>query len=220
VNHKKVLRITRKLGILCNKYTRKSRKYNSYRKNAGNQVKNRIRQRFDTPIPLQKIATDTSEFIYYEKNDKGSFEIKKLYLDPFLDMFNDEILAFGIAKTPNKNTILKALDETIVITKNCKYRTTIHSDGGWPYKMKEYKKRLKDNKIFQSMSRKATSVDNSVMENFFGLMKQEMYYGRIFTSYEELYDEIVEYIRYYNYKRIKEKLGWLSPVEYRMGVIG
>lgn len=52
------------------------------------------------------------------------------------------------------------------------------------------------------------------MENFFGILKQEMYYGRIFKSYEELKREIEKYIRYYNYERIKEKLGWKSPVEY------
>lgn len=81
--------------------------------------------------------------------------------------------------------------------------------------MKDYVKTLKKNKIFQSMSRKGNCLDNSPMENFFGILKQEMYYGRIFKSYEELKREIEKYIRYYNYERIKEKLGWKSPVEYR-----
>ena len=80
--------------------------------------------------------------------------------------------------------------------------------------MKDYVKTLKKYKIFQSMSRKGNCLDNSPMENFFGLLKQEMYYGRIFKSYEELKREIEKYIRYYNYERIKEKLGWKSPVEY------
>lgn len=60
------------------------------------------------------------------------------------------------------------------------------------------------------------SHDNAVMENFFGLLKQEMYYGEVYYSYEKLKKEIERYIKYYNEQRIKEKLGWMSPVEYRL----
>ena len=66
------------------------------------------------------------------------------------------------------------------------------------------------------MSRKGTCLDNSVMENFFGLLKQEIYYGRTYTSFDELKRYIEQWIEYYNTKRIKQKLGWLSPVEYRL----
>ena len=55
-----------------------------------------------------------------------------------------------------------------------------------------------------------------IMENFFGLLKQEIYYGVIYYSYEELKSEIERYIKYYNEQRIKEKLGWMSPVQYRL----
>ena len=57
------------------------------------------------------------------------------------------------------------------------------------------------------------------MENFFGILKQEMYYGNTYYSYEELKESIEKYITYYNEKRIKEKLGWKSPVEYRLTAI-
>jgi len=81
--------------------------------------------------------------------------------------------------------------------------------------MKKYVARLKNERIFQSMSRKGTCLDNSVMENFFGLLKQEIYYGYTYHSFEELKGAIENYIDYYNNRRIKEKLGWMSPVEYR-----
>ena len=58
----------------------------------------------------------------------------------------------------------------------------------------------------------------SVMENFFGIMKQEMYYGNTFHSFDELKEAIEKYIKYYNEKRIKEKLGWMSPVQYRLSI--
>ncbi|MDF1507919.1 IS3 family transposase, partial [Robertmurraya sp. DFI.2.37] len=61
----------------------------------------------------------------------------------------------------------------------------------------------------------ATCADNAAMENFFGVLKQEMYYGEELVSYEELKKQIVEYIDYYNNKRIKVKLAGLSPIQYR-----
>jgi len=54
------------------------------------------------------------------------------------------------------------------------------------------------------------------MENFFGLLKQEMYYGEKQCSYQELKSRIESYMDYYNNKRIKQKLAGMSPVEYRI----
>lgn len=76
--------------------------------------------------------------------------------------------------------------------------------------MKEYSHRLKEKRIFQSMFRKSNYHDNSVMENFFDLLKQEICCGVVYYNYEELKSEIERYIRYYNEQRIKEKLGWMS----------
>ena len=141
--------------------------------------------------------------------------IRKLYLDPFMDMFNSEIISYSISDRPSATNIMKALNEAVKVTADCPYRRTFHSDRGWAYQMKSYVKKLKDNKIFQSMSRKGNCHDNSVMENFFGIMKQEMYYGTVYYSFEQLKTAIEKYIQYYNEKRIKQKLGWLSPVNYR-----
>ena len=82
--------------------------------------------------------------------------------------------------------------------------------------MKAYVRELKNNRIFQSMSRKGNCFDNSPMENFFGILKQEMYYGKTYCSFEELERAIENYIRYYNEKRIKARLNWRSPIEYRL----
>ncbi|OAK72130.1 integrase [Lederbergia galactosidilytica] len=215
VNHKKVLRIMKKLHLRCTKFTRKSRKYSTYRGTVGRVAENRINQRFDTPIPYQKITTDTTEFKYYMKDPNGKMVIRKAYLDPFLDMFNGEILSYRLSERPNAKAILDALDEIILLAKNCPYRTTIHTDQGWGYQMKAFSKRLKDHRIYQSMSRRGNCLDNSPMENFFGLMKQEMYYGVVYESFEELEQAVEAYIHYYNHKRIKAKLAGMSPVEYR-----
>lgn len=215
VNKKKVQRLMQKLKLQVTSFTRKSRKYNSYKGNIGKVSPNRIKRRFETNIPHQKITTDTTEFKYYEVDAKGHMKMCKLYLDPFMDMYNGEIISYGIDKHPSAKSVMAALDEAIATTNDCKYRRTFHSDRGWAYQMKAYAHRLKKEKIFQSMSRKGNCYDNSVMENFFGILKQEIYYGVVYYSYEDLREAIEKYIKYYNEKRIKAKLGWMSPVEYR-----
>ena len=219
VNKKKVQRIMQKLGFQVTSFTHKSRRYNSYKGNVGRIVPNRINRRFNTSVPHQKITTDTTEFKYYEIDNKGRMIIKKLYLDPFLDMFNGEVLSYGISKTPSAMSILSAQQQAIDITSDCPYRRTFHSDRGWAYQMGAYSSVLKENKIFQSMSRKGNCYDNSVIENFFGILKQEMYYGATYYSFDELKEAIERYIKYYNEKRIKEKLGWMSPVQYRINAL-
>jgi len=207
INHKKVQRIMQELGLKCIKFTRKSR-YNSYKGLVGKVAKNRLNRRFNTPIRLQKLVTDITEF--------KCLEDKKLYLSPILDLYNGEVISFGISDRPILDVVLKPLNEALETIKNeAEYRTTIHSDQGWHYQHKKWVKTLRKHRIFQSMSRKATCSDNAAMENFFGILKQEMYYGEKLLSYEELKLKIETYIDYYNNERIKVKLAGLSPVQYR-----
>ncbi len=170
-------------------FTRKSRKYSSYKGRIGKVAPNRLRRRFDTKIPHQKITTDTTEFKYYDVDPKGRMMIKKLYLYPFMDLCHREIISYGVSRTPSSKNIMNALNAAIEITSDCPYRRTFHSDQGRGYQMKAYVRTLQEHRIFQSISRKGNCHDNSVMENFFGIMKQEMY------------------------------LGWLSPVEYRLSLL-
>ena len=111
VNKKRVQRIVQKLGIQVQSFTRKSRKYSSYKGKVGKVAPNRIHRRFEIHIPHQKITTDTSEFKYYEVDEKGRMVIKKLYLDPFMDLCNREIVSYGISKRPSAESIMKALNE-------------------------------------------------------------------------------------------------------------
>lgn len=219
VNKKRVHRIVQKYRLQVTSYTRKSRRFSTYKGVVGKISPNRVNRRFNTCIPHQKITTDTSEFKYYEPDEKGRVTIKKLYLDPFLDLWNLEVLSYGVSDRPSAKSIMTALGEAIDVTNDCRYRRTFHSDCGWAYQMNAYRYELKKNRIFQSMSRKGNCYDNSPMENFFGIMKQEMYYGKVYNSFDELKDAIDKYIRYYNEKRSKASLGYRSPIEYRNEIL-
>ena len=103
INKKKVKRLIQKLKPKVTNFTRKSRKYYSYKGTVGKVAPNRIKRIFNASIVHRKITTDTSEFKYYEKDKSGNMQVKKLYLNPFLDMFNGEIISYSIASS-------KALD--------------------------------------------------------------------------------------------------------------
>ena len=207
INHKKVQRIMNELNLKCVKFVRKSR-YKSYKGTVGKVAKNRLNRRFNTPYALQKLVTDVTEFKCTNN--------EKLYLSPIMDLYNSEILGFSMSKRPTLEFVMDSLKQVLpIIHERAENRTTIHSDQGWHYQHNSWVKTLKQNKVFQSMSRKATCADNATMENFFGLLKQEMYYGEELMSYEALQKKMEKYIDYYNNDRIKQKLAGMSPVKYR-----
>ena len=140
----------KKLELKCVAFSHKSRKYNSYRGTVGKTFKNIINRRFNTSIPHQKITTDTTEFKIYSIANNGKLSIEKAYLNPFLDMFNGEILSFTLSKRPTFGPINDALNKAIEVTNDCPYRRTFHSDQGWAYQMKQYTNTLKNNKIFHA----------------------------------------------------------------------
>ena len=184
--------------------SKRKRKYRSYKGEVGKIATNIINRNFVANAPLQKLATDVTEFAVCDE---------KVYLSPILDMYNNEIVSYSISTSPNFNQTREMLEE--VVHKLPSNATPIlHSDQGWQYQMKEYQRILKENNIQQSMSRKGNCLDNSIMENFFGRLKTEMFYVEKFESVNSFIDKLKEYIYYYNNERIILKLK-MSPVKYR-----
>ena len=206
INHKKVYRIMVKLGLKPLK--RNKRKYSSYKGTIGNIADNLIERDFNADKPNKKWYTDVTEF-----NLRG----EKCYLSPILDGYNGEIISYNTSKSPNLEQINDMLNKALDKNNNLE-GLILHSDQGWQYQHLSYQQRLKNNGIKQSMSRKGNSMDNGMMENFFGLLKTEMFYDQEnkYKSIDELILAIDDYINYYNYDRIKEKLKGLSPVNYRL----
>ena len=183
---------------------RKKRKYSSYKGQVGKIADNHVKRNFEAIAPNQKWFTDVTEF-----NLRG----EKLYL-PILDTYRRYIVS--ISCSPNLEQINHMLN--LAFKKNENYENLIfHSVQGWQYQHYSYQERSKVKKITQSMSRKGNSLDNGLMECFFGLLKSEMFYEQEekYKTLEELEKGIKEYIYYYNNKRIKEKQKGLTPASYR-----
>ncbi len=184
---------------------RKKNKYRSFKGLVGKVAPNLLNRDFSSQKPFEKLVTDVSEFKVCNE---------KVYLSPIMDLFNREIVAYSISERPTffqTMEMLNRLFSKLPLTA----RPLLHSDQGWQYQMKEFQELLKEHNITQSMSRKGNCLDNSVIENFFGRLKTEMFYGETFASVEEFKRKLEEYICYFNNGRVSLRLGGMSPEEYR-----
>ena len=202
INHKTVQRLMADMGLKCK--IRKVR-YRSYKGNVGRVAPNIIERDFVATAPNRKWATDVTQI---------NIGASKLYLSPILDMYNGEIISYNISTSPNLEQVYDMLDKAFGRF-GCLDGLILHSDQGWQYQHFGYRKKLEERHIIQSMSRKGNCLDNSMMENFFGIMKSELLYAEKFESSEVFIKALEDYIDYYNNKRIKSRLKGKSPVQYR-----
>ena len=211
VNHKRVQRLMNVLGLSAR--IRRKRKYSSYQGEIGKKADNLIQRQFEATKPMEKCYTDVTEFAIPASS-------QKLYLSPVLDGFNSEIIAYNLSTSPNLDQVEAMLNQAF--SEDHYTNTILHSDQGWQYQHQYYHHFLEGKGIQPSMSRKGNSPDNGMMESFFGILKSEMFYGyeKTFHSLEQLEQAIVDYIDYYNNKRIKIKLKGLRPVQYRTKSFG
>jgi putative transposase len=218
VNHKMVKRLMKRLGLFG---ISPKAKYKSYKGDLNGTVKSQL---------LNKVVDEEKHKTYYKRdfststvNEKWTTDVSefhiaagKLYLSPIMDMDNREIVSYSISRSPNYAQTQEMLDKAFE-----KYPDLsgliLHSDQGWQYQMTQYHKALQNRGIIQSMSRKGNCLDNCIMENFFGKMKNEMFYGHEFEfkTLDELEKAMEEYIFYYNNERIQVRLKGLTPCQYR-----
>ena len=211
VNQKRVQRLMKVVNLQAK--IRQKRKYSSHKGDVGKKAENLIQRQFEGSKTMEKCYTDVTEFAIPAST-------QKLYLSPVLDGFNSEIIAYNLSTSPNLEQVKTMLEQAF--TEKHYENTILHSDQGWQYQHDSYHQFLEGKGIQASMSHKGNSPDNGMMESFFGILKSEMFYGyeKSFQSLKQLEQAIVDYIDYYNNKRIKVKLKGLSPVQYRTKSFG
>ena len=202
LNHKAIQRL---MGQLQLKGMTRKKRYRSYRGDVGKTAANVLSRNFDAHRPNEKWVTDITEF-----NVNG----QKVYLSPILDLYNREIVSYQVDVRPQLGLVMNMLSKALMRL-SPEDHPVLHSDQGWHYQMNPYQKELKQHGVLQSMSRKGNCLDNAVIENWFGILKNEFFYKKKFASIEIFKKGLEEYIHYYNHDRIKQKLKGLSPVQYR-----
>ena len=202
VNHKTVQRLMKELGLVCRV---RIKKYRSYKGEVGKIAPNLLKRNFHAKKPNQKWVTDVTEFSLFGE---------KLYLSPILDLHSRDLVSFTISDHPVLSMVTTMLEKAFKKIPD-DTNLILHSDQGWQYQHKQYQRLLKEKGIRQSMSRKGNCLDNAVIENFFGLLKSELLYLQEFQSMEHFKRELIEYLDYYNNRRIKAKRKGLPPAIHR-----
>ena len=192
----------RELGLVCRV---RIKKYRSYKGEVGKIAPNLLNRNFYAEKPNLKWVTDVTEFSLFGQ---------KLYLSPILDLHNGYLVSYTISDRPVLSMVTNMLEKAF---ESIPDRTDLilHSDQGWQYQHKQYQRMLCEKGIRQSMSRKGNCLDNAVMENFFGLLKSELLYLQQSESLEHFKQELLDYLDYYNNRRIKAKLNGLPPAIHR-----
>lgn len=139
------------------------------------------------------------------------------YLAMILDKYSRRIVGWSLSKK-------RDVDLSLTVFKRAAKKRLVqaglyfHSDRGSEYVATRYQNWLKDHGIIQSMNRKGVMNDNAEMESFFHLFKAERLHKNEFTTEKELRAVIIEYVGFYNRKRIHSSLGYNSPDEYEAGI--
>lgn len=201
-NHKTIHKLMKTMNL---KGKQKKVQYRSYKGDVGKKADNILNRQFKAEKPWEKLATDVTVFSVCDE---------KIYLSPVIDLFNKEVLSYSISKSPNFEQTKDMLNKLFIKMPETA-RPLLHSDQGWQYQHKHYCALLEKHNITQSMSRKGNCLDNSVMENFFGRLKSEMFNGEKFRTVEEFIKKLEEYICYFNNERVSLVLNGMSPVQYR-----
>ena len=196
----------KQLELIC---TVRIKKYRSYKGEVGKIAPNLLERNFEADTPNQKWVTDATEFSLFGQ---------KLYLSPILDLCSRDIVSYTIYDHPVLNMVTEMVEKAFNQIPNGA-NLVLHSDQGWHYQHKRYQRMLREKGIRQSMSRKGNCLDNAVIENFFGLLKSELLYLQNFQSLEQFKAELIDYLDYYNNRRIKAKLKGLPPAIHRQQVL-
>jgi putative transposase len=203
VTKKTVLKLMQQLDLAST--SRRKRRYVSYQGEVGQIAENLLDRQFTAEATGKKWVTDVTEF---RVNDE------KLYLSPVMDLFNREIVAYSMSRSPNLHLTNSSLRDAIATLKPGQ-APLVHSDQGFQYQHASWRALLAGAGATQSMSRKGNCFDNAVIENFFGHLKEECFHHVRYLSIEALETALHEYIHWYNHDRISERLEGLSPVQYR-----
>lgn len=203
-NIKRIRRLMHELGV-SSAIRRKKKNYLSHKPDEV--FENILSRDFTANKPNEKWLTDVTEFKIINSNTK-------LYLSTILDLYDNSIVAYKMGTSNNNELVFSTFDEAIIANPGVD-KVLFHSDRGFQYTNKQFKKKLDDYKFTRSMSRVSRCIDNGPMEGFFGILKSEMYYLGKFYSIDDLKKSIDKYISFYNETRIQGKLKSMAPFEYR-----
>lgn len=201
-NLKRVRRVMRAIGM-CAVIRRKRPDY--IRTTPEVTAENVLNREFKASAVNEKWVTDVTELKYGKDG--------RMYLSAILDLKDKSIVSYNMGAKNDFELVFRTFDTAV--EKYPEAKPMLHSDRGSQYTSKQYRSKLDQHGMKQSMSRVGRCIDNGPMEAFWGTLKAEMYYLNTFSDYDSLKASIDRYIHFYNYQRYQIGLGGLAPLEYR-----
>lgn len=199
----RIHRIMQKLGIHA-AIRKQKRKYRTAKPDET--AENKLQRNFYAACPNQKWAADVTEF----RVPGGK---KKLYLSAILDLYDRYPVAYVISARNDNRLVFKTFEKAIAA--NPEAKPIFHSDRGFQYTSKVFRKKIEKQGMEQSMSRVGRCIDNGPMEGLWGIIKAEMYEMYEITDEASLRKAIKEYMRFYSEERLQERYHCKTPLEVR-----
>ena len=199
----RVHRIMKKLGI-HSVIRKKKKKYTHVQ--ANETAENILQRDFYATAPNQKWATDVTEF-------KIPGEKKKLYLSAIIDLYDRYPVAYVVSARNDNRLVFKTFDKAVAANPSAK--PIFHSDRGFQYTSKVFKKKLENQEMKRSMSRVGHCIDNGPTEGFWGIIKSEMYQMYDIRDEASLRYAIKDYIHFYSEERPQDRYHCKTPLEVR-----
>ena len=204
VNHNRVARLMAEAGLVA-RQPRRWLPRTTETDPASTPAANLVNRDFAPDRPDAVWVTD----ITYLATDEGW-----LYLAAIVDCYSRAVVGWATAVHLRDDLCLAALDDAIA-RRNPPPGLVHHSDRGSQYTGYEYQKRLRDNHMICSMSRKGNCWDNAVAESLWATIKRELTDGERWVSRDELNMALFEYIEvFYNRERLHSFLDNCTPKEY------
>lgn len=146
-----------------------------------------------------------------------------IYLNTIADYYNAEIHAYRFSEYVDAKLCVDTLSDLAHVLKVTS-GVILHSDGGTTYIAYIYKDLMDKLHMRRSMGDTGVCYDNSPMESLNGIIKTECLYCRFGKNNvinhrvpkKDVMAAVIEFIEFYNKDRPKERLGFLSPIEFRL----
>jgi putative transposase len=205
-NKKKIARIKRKYGLETKIRIRSKYRFLAQKKHEHEVSPNILKRKF---------AQEKAHMVYSTDITQINYGTKKAYVAAVKDLCTKEIVGKSVSNRIDLTLSNTAIDSALSkLTSKEKNSLMIHSDQGLHYTHISYRKKLKDNGVTQSMSRRGNCLDNAPIESFFGHLKDLLELEGCKTI-EEIEKEVTKQINYYNHRRPQLGLKKMPPSEYR-----
>ena len=172
-----------------------------YKKIQRTMKKNLVERDFSTTHPNQIWVSDIT---YFKVNNYW------VYLCIILDLFSRKVVGYIVSRNQSTNLVTTTFRNAYQ-TRGKPKNLTFHSDRGKQYTSAAFTKLLQTNGVKQSFSATARPIDNAVAESFFASFKKEEAYRREYTSEQNFYKSVEQYIQFYNEVRPYQTLKYQTP---------